>query len=55
MKFYIIAISPQAALSNLLNKDYYIKLDDPELDLKEFSKEWHKLFEINIPIKEIKI
>jgi len=53
MTIYVIARSQETALTQFLQGQYYTKIEDAKLDLHQFCKEWHKIFEINIPINEI--
>ena len=53
MTIYVMARSPGAALKIFLEGEYYKTIEDAEQDLKQFGKEWHRIFEIDIPINEV--
>lgn len=53
MIIYVIARSPETALTQFLQGQYYTIFEDAARDLKQFCKEWHKIFEVDIPINEV--
>ena len=53
MTIYVMARSPGAALTMFLEGEYYETIEEVQWDLKQFGKEWHKIFEIEIPVREV--
>ena len=53
MTIYVMARSPETALSCFLRGEYYTNFEDANRDRNQFGKEWHKLFQIEIPISEV--
>lgn len=53
MTIYVMARSPETALSQFLHGEYYTDFEDANRDRNQFGKEWHKIFEIEIPVREV--
>ena len=53
MIIYTISYSRNGALHDIKEGRYYDTLEDAQKDLKQFGKRREKIFELEIPIREV--
>lgn len=55
MKIFICASSESRAMDKFFGQSYYDSFESANQDLKEFGTEYESIFEIDIPIKMVKL